>query len=130
MLTDTIGDLLTRIRNAVKAKHLNLKVSSSGVKKNILNVLKQEGFIADYKIIREETKEFLTIDLKYAQNRNMILGIKRVSTPSRRIYCSKDDLKKYQGKAGMVIISTSKGVMTNRDAGIQGVGGEIICSVW
>lgn len=130
MLTDTIGDLLTRIRNAVKAKHLQLKVSSSGKKKNILNVLKQEGFISDYKINKEEHKEILTIDLKYSHNKNMILGIKRISTPSRRIYCSKDDLKKYKGKAGMVIISTSKGVMTNRDASIQGIGGEIICSVW
>jgi len=130
MLTDSIGDMLTRIRNAVKARHLQLKLSSSGPRKNILNVLKQEGFISDYKVIKEENKELLNIDLKYIQNRNMIVGIKRVSKPSRRIYFSKDELKKFQGKAGIVIVSTSKGVMTNRDATIQGVGGELICSVW
>jgi small subunit ribosomal protein S8 len=130
MLTDSIGDMLTRIRNAVKARHLQLKLSSSCPRKNILNVLKQEGFITDFKIIKEEYKEILNIDLKYIQNKNMIIGIKRVSKPSRRIYCSKDELKQYHGKAGIVIVSTSKGVMTNRDATINGVGGEVICSVW
>lgn len=130
MLTDSIGDMLVRIKNAVKARHTSVKFPSSGLKKRILDVMRREGYINDYKISVDNNKEFITVEFKIIKNKNMLLGLKRISKPSRRIYMSKDELKKFFGKPGFVIVSTSKGVFTHKEAIQRGVGGEVICAVW
>lgn len=127
-LQDPVSDMLTRIRNAQKASKVNVKMPSSKQKENIAKVLKDEGYIADYSITDSVKKE-LTIELKYFQGAPVIEEIKRVSRPGLRIFKSKDELPSVNGGLGIAIISTSKGVMTEKQARATGNGGEVICTV-
>jgi small subunit ribosomal protein S8 len=128
-MSDPIADMLTRIRNAQMVGKASVKMASSKQKEAICRVLAEEGYIAGFEVERIEGKAFLTVHLKYFEGRPVIETIQRVSKPGRRIYCGKDELPKVQGGLGIAIISTSKGVMTDKAARKQGCGGEVICIV-
>jgi small subunit ribosomal protein S8 len=127
-LQDPIADMLTRVRNAQKANKLSVTMPSSSQKVNIATVLKDEGYISSFKV-SDDLKKELTIELKYYQGKPVIESIKRVSRPGLRIFRSKDDLPSINGGLGIAIISTSGGLMTEKQARAAGHGGEIICSV-
>lgn len=127
-LQDPVSDMLTRVRNAQKATKVSVKMPSSTQKENIAKVLKDEGYITDFSVAGEIKKE-LTIDLKYFQGKPVIEEIKRVSRPGLRIFKSKDELPSVNGGLGIAIISTSKGMMTEKQAKATGNGGEVICTV-
>ncbi len=127
-LQDPISDMLTRVRNAQKANKLSVSMPSSRQKVNIARVLKDEGYIGNYKT-SDDTKKALTIELKYYQGKAVIESIKRISKPGLRIFKSKDDLPSINGGLGIAIISTSGGLMTEKQARAAGHGGEVICSV-
>jgi len=127
-LQDPVSDMLTRIRNAQKAEKVNVTMPSSTQKVNIAKVLKDEGYINDYSV-SGDTKKTLTIELKYFQGKPVIEQIKRVSRPGLRIFKSKDQLPSVNGGLGIAIISTSKGMMTEKQARATGNGGEVICTV-
>ena len=127
-LQDPVSDMLTRIRNAQKARKVNVSMPSSKQKLAIAEVLKAEGYITDYSV-EGDAKKVLTIKLKYFQGEPVIEEIKRVSRPGLRIFKSKDELPSVNGGLGIAIISTSKGVMTEKQARASGNGGEVICTV-
>jgi len=127
-LQDPISDMLTRVRNAQKANKVNVVMPSSKQKVNIAQLLKDEGYISDYKV-SDDTRKQLTVELKYYQGKPVIDTIKRISRPGLRIFKSKDDLPSINGGLGIAIISTSKGLMTDRQARAAGHGGEVICQV-
>ena len=127
---DPIGDMITRIRNAQLRALNNVSIPSSKFRVKILEVLKQEGYIASYKISSEEKKETLQVDLKYNNGFPVIKEIKRVSKPGRRIYAKADSIEKIQNGLGLAIISTSMGIMSDNDARTKNIGGEIICRVF
>ena len=130
-LVDPIGDMITRIRNAQMRLLNNVKIPNSKFRAKILDVLKQEGYIADYKTIADEkNKNFLFVNLKYYEGLPVIKEIKRVSKPGRRIYAKADSISKIQNGLGLAIVSTSKGIMTDNDARTKNIGGEIICKVF
>ena len=129
MMTDPIADLLTRIRNAHHAEKVSLTLPGSKVKAAIAKVLQDEGYIEGFKASQEDGKPALTIDLKYYEGAPVIEQIQRVSRPGLRVYKSADELPKVNGGLGIAIISTSKGIMTDRAARSAGVGGEVLCSV-
>ena len=127
MMTDQISDLLTRIRNALMVRRSDVKLQTSRMGEHIVGILKQRGFIHDYS--RDEKD--LVVKLKYDElGAPVIEGIKRVSKPGLRIYVGKSEIPKVQGGLGISIVSTSRGVMTGADARKQGVGGEVLCTVW
>ena len=128
-MQDTLADMFTRIRNAQMAAKPNVSMPSSKMKASVAEVLKSEGFIADF-TVDKEAKPSLTIDLKYFEGKPVIEEIKRASRPSLRLYKGKDELPKVRAGLGISIISTSKGVMTDKAAAAAGVGGEIICTVF
>ncbi len=128
-MTDPVADLLTRIRNGQSARKTSVTMASSKLKTAIVRVLKDEGFIADFNIADESGKPALTVDLKYFDGRPVIDRIERVSRPGLRIYRGKDELPKVLGGMGTVIVSTPKGVMTDKAARAMGQGGEVICVV-
>ncbi len=131
MLTDPVADMLTRIRNANKALHDHAEMPSSKLKVEIARILKEEGYIRDFRVEAEGTHPKLIVELKYGRSRERVLsGVKRVSKPGRRIYAGKDRLPRVLGGMGTAILSTSRGVVTSRTAEIQGIGGEVICFVW
>lgn len=131
MMNDPIADLLTRIRNAVSAKHNTVLVPSSRLKREILDVLKREGYIVDYTEAGEAPKKTLRIVLKYTGNREPILkSCQRVSKPSLRRYAGSQDIKQVRSGLGISIVTTSKGVMTGRQARSQNIGGEVLCEIW
>ena len=128
---DPIGDMITRIRNAQMRLLTNVKVPGSKFRAKILDVLKQEGYIADYKLISDtKNKGSLSVDLKYNNGLPVIREIKRISKPGRRIYASATSIPRIQNGLGLAIMSTSKGIMTDNDARNKNVGGEIICKVF
>lgn len=128
MMTDPISDMLARLRNAITAKHETTQVPASKLKESILNVLKQEGFIAGFE--RVENNE-LHVTLKYGRDRkNAIVGLNRVSKPGRRQYVGYENISKVNNGLGLAIVSTSKGVMSDRAAREQKIGGEVLCHVW
>jgi small subunit ribosomal protein S8 len=130
-MTDPIADLLTRIRNAAKEKHEKLEVPASRLKANIVRVLKEEGYIKNFRLIREEGRPVIKVYLKYAENGNSVIqGIRRTSRPGLRRYTGYDHMPRPLGGAGIAIVSTSKGVITGHRAKVQKVGGEILCEVW
>ncbi len=129
MMTDPIADMLTRIRNAQSAEKVSVQMPSSKRKQAIAQVLKDEGYIADFAVRDVDGKAVLEVGLKYYQGRPVIERIDRVSAPGRREYRGKDDLPSVAGGFGMAIVSTSKGVMTDRAAKKAGLGGELICIV-
>ena len=130
-MTDPIGDMLTRIRNGIMASYDAVDIPSSKLKMNIVKVLKSEGFIKNYRIMNEGARETIRVFLKYDENGVAVIGgLKRVSKPSRRFYTKTDKIPKVLGGLGVNILSTSKGVMTDREARKMGVGGEVLCAVW
>ena len=129
MFTDPISDMLTRIRNALSAKKENLVVPFSKFKLSLANLLLAEGFIAGVNEL-EGTHKMLQINLKYASGEPVISGIKRVSKPGQRIYLAKDALPRTNSGLGLTVVSTSKGLMSDRKARKEKVGGEVICQVW
>jgi small subunit ribosomal protein S8 len=131
VLTDPIADMLARIRNANKALHETATMPTSRLKQEIARLLKEEGYIRDFRVEKGESFDSLVIELKYGRNRERILtDVKRVSRPGRRIYARKDRLPRVLGGMGTAIMSTSSGVITSRTAEERGVGGEVICFVW
>ncbi len=129
MMTDPIADMLTRIRNAGLARHDKTLVPASSLKKNIAEILKSEGFISEIRELPEQRA--LEITLKYGRNRESVIdGIRRVSRPGRRVYVSHDDIPRVLSGLGVSILSTSRGVMSDKDARRQKVGGELLCEVW
>jgi len=132
-MTDPIADMLTRLRNANSAYHDKVAMPSSTVKARIAAILKQEGYISGYEIVTNETRigKTLTIDLKYGANRQRsIAGVRRVSKPGLRVYAKSTALPRVLGGLGVAIISTSSGLLTDKQAGKQGVGGEVLAYVW
>jgi small subunit ribosomal protein S8 len=131
MLTDPIADMLARIRNANKALHETATMPSSRLKVEIARLLKEEGYIRDFRVEPGESYDTLVIELKYGRNRERVItDLKRISKPGRRIYARKDRLPRVLGGMGTAILSTSNGLMTSRSAEEKGVGGEVICFVW
>src|SRR5918912_4646026 len=125
MLTDPIADMLTRIRNANKAMHERAVMPTSKLKVDIARILKEEGYIADYHVEPGESFDALVVELKYGRNRERVLSnLRRVSRPGRRVYAGKDKLPRVLGGLGIAILSTSRGLMTDREASKQGLGGE------
>ena len=130
-LADPIGDMITRIRNAQLRTLYNVKVPSSKYRAKILDVLKQEGYISNYKLLPDsKNKSSLVVDLKYYNGLPVIKEIKRVSRPGRRVYARADSIPKIQNGLGLAIVSTSMGIMSDNDARMKKVGGEIICRVF
>ena len=131
MLTDPIADMLTRIRNANKAMHDSTTMPTSRMKEEIARLLKEEGYITDFRVDEGESFNTLTIDLKFGRNRERIItNLKRVSKPGRRVYARKDRLPRVLGGMGTAILSTSGGLITSKTAEERGVGGEVVCFVW
>ena len=130
-MTDPIADMLTRIRNACSAKHARVDVPASRLKREVARVLAESRFIDNFAFIEDGKQGILRLYLRYDQNDNSIIrGLERVSTPGLRQYASKADIPRVLRGLGIAIISTSKGVMTDKEARMNGVGGEILCSVW
>jgi len=129
---DTIADMLTRIRNAGLVRHQTTNVPATKMTRSIARVLKEEGFITDFEESGEGVKKFLVISLKYkGKNRQPIIKVmKRISRPGLRVYSNRKELPRVLGGIGIAIISTSKGIMTDREARRQGVGGEVLCYIW
>jgi small subunit ribosomal protein S8 len=130
-ITDPIADMLTRIRNANSAKHETVDIPASNMKKAIAQILLDEGYIASYKVIEDEKQGVIRVTLKYGENKaQVITGLRRVSKPGLRIYSNVEDMPKVMKGLGVAIVSTSKGIMTDRDARKQNVGGEVLAFVW
>jgi small subunit ribosomal protein S8 len=130
-MTDPIADMLTRIRNANMVKHQKVDIPSSTLKVNIAAVLKQEGFIKNYKVISDNLQGVLRIYLKYIDETDCVINeIKRISKPGGRVYVKSDDIPVIKSGLGVAILSTSKGIITDNAARKAGLGGEIICTVW
>ena len=129
MMTDPIADMLTRIRNGQRAGKVSVSMPSSKLKASIAQVLKDEGYIADFNTSDEAGKSVMSVDLKYYDGQPVIENLKRISRPGLRIYKSNGELPKVQGGLGVAIVSTSKGVMSDRAARAAGEGGEVLCTV-
>ncbi len=130
-ISDPIADMITRIRNAGKAKFTSVDIPGSKLKIELAKVLKNEGYIRNYKFVKDEKQGILRVYLKYAQgNVNAIYGLQRVSKPSRRVYTKGKDIKPVLNGLGISILSTSKGILTDRQARSENIGGEILCNIW
>ena len=131
LVTDPIADMLTRIRNALIVKHDTVEVPVSVMKRSIADILLNEGYIKGYTINEEGVEPMMVINLKYGPNRQKVItGLKRISKPGLRVYARKDNLPKVRNGLGIAIISTSKGIMTDREARKQGIGGEVLAYIW
>jgi small subunit ribosomal protein S8 len=131
MLTDPIADMLTRIRNALAARHPKVDVPASRLKAEIARILKEEGYIQNFKVAEEGVRKTIKVYLKYQPSgRPVISRLERVSRPGSRVYVGRDDVPRVLGGLGVNILTTPRGVMTGRDARQAGVGGEILCQVW
>ena len=131
VVTDPIADMLTRIRNAITAKHADVEVPASKTKKAIVDILLEEGYIAGYEVIENPLQNSLKITLKYGyKGEKVIQGLKRISKPGLRVYAKSDELPKVLNGLGIAIVSTSKGIMTDRNARSQNLGGEVLAFVW
>ena len=129
-LTDPIADMLTRIRNGNMAKHTEVKVLFSKIKESMANILKNEGYITGYEIKEEGNIRDIVVTLKYMDGDAVIKGLKRISKPGRRVYTSVENLPKVLGGLGIAIVSTPKGVITDKECRKHSVGGEVLCYVW
>ncbi len=130
-LTDPIADMLTRIRNAAMGRKKDARIPSSRMKVEIAKILKDEGYIRNFKVIDDNLQGFLNITLKYTDdNQSVITGLKRVSKPGCRIYCKADSVPKVLDGLGIVIVSTSSGIVTGKKCLELGVGGEVLCQIW
>jgi small subunit ribosomal protein S8 len=131
MLTDPVGDMLARIKNANKALHDTVEMPSSNLKVEIARLLRDEGYIKDYRVEKGESFDTLVVELKFGPRRERIItDVKRISKPGRRVYAKKDRLPRVLGGMGTAIMSTSNGLVTSRTAQELGVGGEVVCFVW
>jgi small subunit ribosomal protein S8 len=130
MLTDPIADMLTRIRNAVRIKAEKVDIPISKMKLEIAKILKEEGFIRAYKILKDRKQGILRVIPKYTENESVITGIKRISKPGRRVYIGSDKIPKVMGGLGVAILTTSRGILSDRSCRRDNIGGEIICNVW
>ena len=130
-VSDPIADMLTRIRNAIMARHDSVLVPASKVKLAIARILKSEGFITDYEVVKSKSHRAIKIQLKYDEsNQAVVSGLERVSKPGLRVYAGRKEIPRIYGGLGIAIVSTPKGVMTGHQAWRQGVGGELLCYVW
>ena len=130
-MTDPIADMLTRIRNANTAMHDDVAMPSSKVKEALAHVLQKEGYISGFRVSENgSASKTLTIDLKYVDRKRVINGVRRVSTPGLRVYSKADEIPRVLGGLGVAVVSTSKGLMTDRDARRARIGGEVLCYVW
>ena len=131
MMTDPIADMLTRIRNGNNAKHDSVDVPASNIKKQLAQILLDEGFVKGYDVIDDGKQGIIRVDLKYgAHNEKVISGIKRISKPGLRVYVKSDEVPRVLGGLGIAVLSTSRGIMTDKNARKEGIGGEVICYVW
>ncbi len=130
VVTDTIADMLTRIRNANQMRYEEVRVPSSNIKSEIARILKEEGFIEDYKIEDENTQGTIVLTLKYKNKERVITGLRRISKPGLRVYCKSDEIPKVLNGLGIAIISTSKGIMTDKQARKENIGGEVLAYIW
>lgn len=130
VVTDPIADMLTRIRNALTAKHEDVKIPRSKVKLAIANILLEEGYISSVKEVEDGVNSYINITLKYSAGKSVISGLKRVSKPGLRVYANTEDLPKVLGGLGIAVISTSKGIMTDKQARTASVGGEVMAYIW
>ncbi|MHB1454325.1 MAG: 30S ribosomal protein S8 [Saccharofermentanales bacterium] len=129
-ITDAIADMLTRIRNAASTNHATVDVPASNVKKAIAEILLEEGYITRFEVIEDNMQDMIRITLKYAAKKSVISGIKRISKPGLRVYANVENLPKVLGGIGIAVISTSQGIMTDKSARKNGVGGEVLAYVW
>lgn len=130
-MSDPIADFLTRVRNAIKAEKKVVDIPASNLKKELARILKENNFITDYKVNETDNKQgAISVYLKYRNGKSVIAGLKRASTPGLRRYVNKDDIPRVLNGLGMAIVSTSRGVMTDKQARKSNVGGEVICEVW
>lgn len=128
---DSLSDLLTRIRNGVKSKKREVNIPSFRLGVEVVKILKEEGYVKNYKVVDDKKQGILSVTLKYAEdNTSVISGLKRVSKPGCRIYCTRDSIPKVLDGLGVVIVSTSRGVLTGRACEELGAGGEVLCSIW
>ena len=131
VMTDPIADMLTRIRNANSVHHDKVEIPASKVKQAMAEILKREGFIKDYDLVNDNKQGVLRLSLKYGPNREKVItGLKRISKPGLRVYAKKEQLPRVLGGLGIAIISTSQGIMTDKQARREGLGGEVVASVW
>lgn len=130
MVTDPIADLLTRVRNAAMARHDSVMVPASKMKIAMTKILKDEGFISDYSIVKGEPQRMIKITLKYIDKQPAFVGLERVSKPGLRVYSGRKEIPRVYGGLGIAILSTSKGVMTGQEAWKKNLGGEVLCYVW
>ena len=131
VVTDTIADMLTRIRNANAMRYTEVKVPASKLKLELARILKEEGFITDYKVLEETAQGMILITLKYGPKKERVItGLKRISKPGLRVYAKKDEVPKVLNGLGIAIISTSKGIMTDKEARKENLGGEVLAYIW
>ena len=130
VVTDTIADMLTRIRNANQMRYEEVQVPASNIKKEIARILKEEGFIKDYKIESDDAQGTIVLTLKYNKKERVITGLKRISKPGLRVYAKNDEIPKVLNGLGIAIISTSKGIMTDKEARKENIGGEVLAYIW
>ncbi len=131
VMTDPVADFLTRIRNGNMVMHETVEVPSSKIKVSIAEIMKEEGYIKDYEYIQDGKQGIIRVYLKYGPNKEKVItGIKRISKPGLRVYVKKDEIPKVLGGLGTAVISTSKGLMTDKSARKTGLGGEVICYIW
>jgi small subunit ribosomal protein S8 len=131
VMTDPIADMLTRIRNASSANHDQVDIPASRVKRELARIFKEEGYVRDYKVVEDDGRSVIRVFLKYGPNKGKVItGIKRISKPGLRVYAQHDAIPRVLGGLGVTVLSTSLGVMTDRNARKSGVGGEVICYLW
>ncbi len=131
VVTDTIADMLTRIRNANQMRYNEVSVPASNLKLELARILKEEGFIKDYKVLKDDVQGTIVLTLKYGQNKERVItGLKRISKPGLRVYAKNDEIPKVLNGLGIAIISTSKGIMTDKEARKLNVGGEVLAYIW
>lgn len=129
-VTDPISDFLTRVRNASKAKKVRVEIPASALKKDLAEILKKENYIHDFTIVEDNKQNLIRIHLKYTQGSPAISGLRRISKPGLRIYKGKDELPRVLNGLGTAVISTSRGLLTDKEARQQSVGGEVLCYIW
>ncbi len=131
VVTDTIADMLTRIRNANQMRYEEVRVPASKIKESIAKILKDEGFIKNYKVVKEDAQGTILLTLKYTDKKERVItGLKRISKPGLRVYVKNDEIPKVLNGLGIAIISTSKGIMTDKEARKQNIGGEVLAYIW
>jgi small subunit ribosomal protein S8 len=129
-MTDPIADMLTRLRNANKARHEKVDIPASNLKVGIAKLLKKEGYVSNFRIFKDGQQRIIRVFLRYSEGQPIILGLKRISKPGRRVYCKKDKIPQIRSGFGTAVISTSRGILTDVEARQNNVGGEVVCAVW